>query len=1129
MTQIITADIDAFDPTAGSLTLRYATQSFVDADAGSVEPTIDSRITVSRAGVATRTNRNGVIESVAANVARFDYDAGVIARSNLLLYSERFDLIWTRNTGVTSTANAAAAPDGSVTAELVREGTTNNRHWTAQSLTVNANTAYTFSIYAKAATRNFVGVVFGKSGSPFTRAGSIVNLSDGSITTYNNNSPTSVVRHAAQNVGNGWWRISITVIIDATSTDGYAEVWPSNAAGVLSYLGDGTSGVYVWGAQLEQGTKAGQYVSTSNARGIVYRPTLRGLLVEEPRTNYLFRSADFSTTWSTSTLGSVSVSQPGGQTAPDGSSAWKLVTNDTASGPHALFQSWSGGIVSTGYCWSVYVKAAEYTRASVYLSNTAFASTTYGGLFDLSTGVVLATANGSTVNIQPVGNGWYRCSVTATSDADGGNYVAVVRFVPSTVSTVDGTFTPSSTGLGGWVWGAQVEIGSFPTSYIPTTSAAVTRNADDISLTGTNFSSWYNSTQGTMYVEASQPTIFGVTRWAASLATTSNAPRISLYRQFSGLINAYVLNAAAASSILTSNLQASSNVPFRSAIGYSGSAQSFSANGTAASTATIDLTSSTLTALAIGRDYIGGTEYWNGHIRSIRYWSNRLSDNQLAALTSGQSIPSGDILDLDFSGSATAFYEGRIQQAANVQRSMFSPNSTSGRSQIGFGNLVLANNDGGLDGLLNYSFAGRSITIRLGEVLPNGDGTPAWTTVLKGTMEQAEFSWQRVVVRVRDRQQDLAKPLQQTRFAGTNALPAGLEGVATDIKGKPKPIVFGQVFNAQLPQVNSTRLIFQAHDGLLQSVDAVYDRGVTLTAGAAYASQVDMETNAPAAGQYRVWNTSAGCYIRLGSNPSGVVTADLTQGAAASNRTAAQLFSAILARAGVVDVNAADITALDAAVSYPLGLFCSTYNDTSALQACDIVMQSVGAWFGSDSTGVMRCGRLELPTGASVGTINATDVISVERVSSKDPGVGIPAWKVKLGYQRIWEVQNDLASGVTADRKEYLANEYRRTEASDSAVLTVNATSPEIEFLTTLVSATDAAAEASRRLTIYKTRRDMLEVRVRVDAALAAALDIGKIVTLQLNRYGLSAGKKFLIIGLRTDMRNRMFDLTLWG
>lgn len=480
---------------------------------------------------------------------------------------------------------------------------------------------------------------------------------------------------------------------------------------------------------------------------------------------------------------------------------------------------------------------------------------------------------------------------------------------------------------------------------------------------------------------------------------------------------------------------------------------------------------------------------------------------------------------------AHTFYDGRIQQPANVQRSCFSKGTTVGATQIGFGDLVLVNNDGGLDVLLNYSFAGRPVEIKLGEVKPNSGGVPSWVTVIKGVMEQAEFSWDKVVVRIRDRQQDLAKPLQGNRYGGTNSLPNGLDGVAGDLLGRPKPLVYGQVFNVSPTCVNTTRLIYQVNDGTLQSVDAVYDRGTALTAGAAYTSQADMETNAPAGGQYRVWISAGGSYFRLGSAASGEVTADLTQGANAAARTVGQLYSQILTKAGVAgtDINSSDITALDALVAYPTGVWVSHREDMSALQALDILTNSVGAWFGSDASGVFRIGRIELPTGTAVGTLAGVDIVSIDRVASRDPGVGVPAWKVKLGYQKCWTPQTDLGSGVSAVRKGFVEQDYRRVEVSDSTVLTANLTSPDLTFDTVLVNQADATAEANRRLTMYKARRDMLQVRVRVDAALASVLDVGKIVTLQVSRYGLSAGKKFLITSVRTDMRGYMFDLVLWG
>lgn len=481
---------------------------------------------------------------------------------------------------------------------------------------------------------------------------------------------------------------------------------------------------------------------------------------------------------------------------------------------------------------------------------------------------------------------------------------------------------------------------------------------------------------------------------------------------------------------------------------------------------------------------------------------------------------------------ANTFIDGRIKQPANVIRSCFSQAATMGASQISVGEMVLVNNDGGLDALLNYSFAGRSIIIELGEVTPRDNGVTQWTTVINGTMEQAEFTWQAVRIKVRDFQQTIAQPHIQTKYGGTNSLPNGLDGVAGDLKNRPKPRIYGTVFNVTMPCVNTSRLIFQAHDGsALQSVDGVYDRGAPLTYDGVYTSQTDMETNAPAAGRYRVWNSAAGCFIRLGSNANGEVTADLTQGANTAARTAGQIFKAMLLDAGISAgaISSADIAALDTAAPYQVGYAFNHTTETTTLAALDGIAQSVGAWFAPDTSGVFRIARLDLPTGTPVAYLTATDVLRIERITPRDAGSGMPAWKMKLGYQRIWTVQEDLTNAVTAARKALVEQEYRRVEVSDSAVKTVNATSPEIGFDTLLTNATDATAEANRRHAIYKQRRDMLQVRIRVDRSLAGAIDLGKVVNLTLPRYGMNAGKNFLILGIQTDMRGYLFDLTLWG
>lgn len=477
------------------------------------------------------------------------------------------------------------------------------------------------------------------------------------------------------------------------------------------------------------------------------------------------------------------------------------------------------------------------------------------------------------------------------------------------------------------------------------------------------------------------------------------------------------------------------------------------------------------------------------------------------------------------------YYEGRIKQPGNIQRTVFDKGSTFGASRVGYGEVQLVNNDGALDYALGYGFAGFGITIWRGVIAPNAS-VPTWTTVLQGTMDSVDFSWGDVSIKVRDRQQELTKPLQATRYGGTNVLPAGLDGVATDIKGNGRPVLLGRVYNITPPQVNTARRIFELSDAVIQSVDAVYDRGTALAAGAAYASQADMETNAPTAGQYRAWLSASGSYIRLGAEPAGSVTVDATQGAAVANRTAAQLMRQVLLKGGIVagDITAADVTALDAAAGYECGYWVGYGTNETGANVLDALCNSVGAFWGVDRLGKFRMGQIAAPLVAnSIGAITALDIIKIDRTRSADQGGGVPAWQVTLDYARMFTVQSDLAAAVPTALKSDRSEQWRTVVANDATVKTQWPKAQEITFATHLLSATDAATEAARRLGLYKVRRDTLQARVKLSDALAAAIDLGKTITVQVNRFGMSAGKAYLVTGIRTDLRYNTFDLTLWG
>jgi hypothetical protein len=219
---------------------------------------LDGRVSVARAlNTATRTNSSGLVEGVSANTPRFDFDPitkacrGLLieeSRINLCQRSEDFtDALWVK-TAVTIGANATTAPDGSLTADKIIENTANTAHNVFQAVTTVGATVYSPSIYVKSSGRNVQVIAF-QPVSPFANLGLVsVDLSNGSIL-----SGSGVVT----SVGNGWYRISVTGAAPDALTRLRVGLLSGSSA---SYTGDGTSGVFVWGASFEAGSSATSYI-----------------------------------------------------------------------------------------------------------------------------------------------------------------------------------------------------------------------------------------------------------------------------------------------------------------------------------------------------------------------------------------------------------------------------------------------------------------------------------------------------------------------------------------------------------------------------------------------------------------------------------------------------------------------------------------------------------------------------------------------------------------------------------------------------------------------------------------------------------------------------------------------------
>jgi hypothetical protein len=175
-------------------------------------------------------------------------------RTNLALRSEAFDnASWTK-TQASVSADAGVAPDGNVTADKLVDTAPNAQHLAQQSIAITTGKAYTFPIWVKAAGRTQVALVSADTGTPTA----IFDLSAGTVLSTSGGATGAIVAS-----GNGWYRCSMTYT--AATTAGVLHSVMTALAGATTYVGDGSSGVLLWGAQIEQASVATQYIPTTSA------------------------------------------------------------------------------------------------------------------------------------------------------------------------------------------------------------------------------------------------------------------------------------------------------------------------------------------------------------------------------------------------------------------------------------------------------------------------------------------------------------------------------------------------------------------------------------------------------------------------------------------------------------------------------------------------------------------------------------------------------------------------------------------------------------------------------------------------------------------------------------------------
>lgn len=584
---------------------------------------------------------------------------------------------------------------------------------------------------------------------------------------------------------------------------------------------------------------------------------------------------------------------------------------------------------------------------------------------------------------------------------------------------------------------------------------------------------------------------------------------------------------------------------------------------------------------------------------------------------------------------AHAYYAPRVINPGLYELSCHGGAKTYGLAGVGYGTIELQNADGALDDLIDYGFDGQTCRVLIGT---QGAAYSTFTAIFKGTMDQAFPGIDRVRVNIRDVLQNLDVPLQTVKFAGSNSLPNGLEGVAADLKGKPKPLLWGYVNDVSPPQVNTSRLIYQLscqqfqdavfYDEFDVEIDrtswtvSVKDQGSTLTAGSEknitqfgagssdLSFTVDTGTNVVTTGSAHSYtngdgvsvlsvggtlpaplvdtspyfarstggttltlhptkadavantnvidittagsgtltisnnrtalgcwdwcnDSTAGFYFRLGSAPTGLVTADVVNPSGGSGLlySAAGLFGAAMAYAVPGQSQATGTSYQPVTEPYEAGgLYIDA--ETTVLKAIEPALNSCGHYVAGITAdpsflGTVIIGLIGTRSTTSL-TLTEPEIIDLERVPSEDDTRGIPCWRVTVNYARRYTTltRDQLAGSLSeADIAAY-AQEWRSVSASDADVLDQYPNAPEIIRYSVTTDATEAQAEADRVLAQCGVRRDIY--RCTVPASLTAGIGLGMRVSLTYPRFGMGSGVLCWVLGMTSNYTDETTELLLW-
>lgn len=419
-----------------------------------------------------------------------------------------------------------------------------------------------------------------------------------------------------------------------------------------------------------------------------------------------------------------------------------------------------------------------------------------------------------------------------------------------------------------------------------------------------------------------------------------------------------------------------------------------------------------------------------------------------------------------------------------------------GSASLSYGDIELNNFSGERDSWLDDVWANRPVSVYIGDVSwAREDFRKIFDGVVVGIDSRRR---ERINLKLGDKLQRLNTPVTEQKLGGTTAN-----------KDRLIPLCFGECHNIEPLLVDPVTLEFQVHDGPIEDIIEVRDNGVPVEF-----------TKFLSTGKFRLNQAPVGTITcsAQGSKTDELGNTNYTNKVTGIIRRLAVSYGNVEQKFTIADLDQSQLNTFDLAHQQPVGLYLN--DRANVLEVCNRLASSIGARLVMTRGGLLRLVKLDVDNVVPARTVTPSDIGQHSlNVSQMAPVVA----GVKLGYCKNWTVQNNLQTGLPADHISLFAQEWLTvTKTDDGVAEKYKMFSDPAMIETLLLTETDADAEATRRLNMFKVQRKVFQYKGLLHLMLE---ELGAGQVLVHTRFGLSEGKSGQIISITTDWLNPHVDL----